>query len=254
MSTDVQTILGHLLSVARERQLREETPHLVQRVLALKQFQHARLAGSYADLLAVPRYEPAARFFLEDLYGPNDFTDRDTQFARIVPALVRLFPGEIVATVMDLAALHALSESLDTRVAQALMEAAGDTPGETPITAETYARAWAAVGQREQRMQQIRLTRRVGDALDLYTHRRGLRRTLHLMRLPARAAGLQALHRFLERGFDTFHAMHGAAPFLDRIEQRETRLAQHLFEPDAPRRARELGLVALADAMPGQLP
>jgi len=50
-----------------------------------------------------PRYGPAAHFFLEELYGPRDFADRDTQFARVVPALVRLFPREIVATVAILA-------------------------------------------------------------------------------------------------------------------------------------------------------
>ena len=59
----------------------------------------------------------AARFFLDDLYGPRDFSERDAQFARIVPALVRLFPHEIVGTVQALAALHALSERLDSAMA-----------------------------------------------------------------------------------------------------------------------------------------
>ena len=46
---------------------------------------------------------------LDELYGPQDFSDRDAQFARVVPALVRLFPQELVETVAVLARLHALS-------------------------------------------------------------------------------------------------------------------------------------------------
>ena len=32
------------------------------------------------------RYAGAARFFLDELYGPGDFSQRDAQFARVVPA------------------------------------------------------------------------------------------------------------------------------------------------------------------------
>ncbi len=60
----------------------------------------------------------AARFFLDDLYGPEDFTRRDEQFARVVPGLVRLFPQEIVGTVISLGELHALSEQFDTAMAR----------------------------------------------------------------------------------------------------------------------------------------
>ena len=42
---------------------------------------------------------------------------------------------------------------------------------------------------------------------------------------PARAAGLGALQSFLESGFDTFRAMHGAREFLAQIETRERSLA-----------------------------
>ena len=88
--------------------------------------------------LADPRHCAAARFFLDDLYGPQDFAERDAQFARIVPALVRLFPDEVVATVDSLAALHALSESLDSRMGRLLPSAFVD--------AEAYRRAWQATG------------------------------------------------------------------------------------------------------------
>jgi hypothetical protein len=189
----------------------------------VKHFQHARFERTYADLLANPRYARAARFFLEDLYGPGDFTQRDAQFARVVPALVRLFPAELVGTVLQLAQLHALSERLDSAMAVPVAAAA------VPLDAPLYARAWRAVGEPESRARQIDLMLAVGSALDRYTRSALLRHTLRLMRGPAQAAGLGALQSFLESGFDTFKGMGGANAFLGVIEQRERALAEHLF-------------------------
>lgn len=217
-----RSILCHLNAVANERQRRASDPGLDAAVIELKRFQHERFAHTYADLLASPRYAAAARFFLDELYGPADFTDRDAQFARIVPALVRIFPADLVATVVCLAELHALSECLDSRMAEALRG--------TQITPAAYAEAWRTVGSRDDRLRQIRLMRQVGDALDRYTRLRGLRQSLRLMRLPARAAGLETLHMFLERGFDTFRDMSGAEWFLQTVDQRETAIAEALFE------------------------
>jgi hypothetical protein len=207
--------------VRAERERRATDGVLSAAVAAVKQFQHARFTRSYADLLAQPRYARATRFFLDDLYGPTDFTQRDEQFARVVPALVRLFPEELVGTVLELAQLHALSERLDTAMALAV---AGDV-----LDGAAYGRAWRQVGDPAGRERQIDLMLAVGMALDRYTRSAFLRHTLRLMRGPAQAAGLGALQGFLESGFDTFKAMNGAQSFLGLIEQRERALAAHLF-------------------------
>ena len=193
------------------------------RVGWVKQHQHQRFEATYADMLASPRYGDAARFFLNDLYGPHDFTQRDAQFVRIVPALVRLFPKEIVHTVETLAALHALSERLDAAMADSL------PPDTASVTAANYGRAWRAVGRVDERERQIGLMLSVGESLDQYTRKPLLRHTLRLMRGPAQAAGMAALQQFLETGFDTFARMQGAAPFLQAIVQRERALAAALF-------------------------
>jgi len=46
----------------------------------------------------------------------------------------------------------------------------------------------------------------------------------------ARAAGLEALHDFLARGFRTFRAMRGADEFLATIAARETRIIAQLYD------------------------
>ncbi len=230
------TILAGLSSVSEERRLRLAQVGLADAVAAVKAFQHARFSDTYADLMAQPRYAGAARFFLEDLYGPTDFTARDEQFARIVPALVRLFPAEIVHTVSELAELHALSERLDSAMGRCLQQQG--VVGS--VGAQVYGSLWRAVGEPMARDHQIGLMVAVGGALDRYTRSAWLRHTLRLMRGPAQAAGLGALQGFLERGFDTFKAMGGAAAFLSTIESRERELAARLFagadvlSPSAP--------------------
>jgi hypothetical protein len=216
-----QTILADLHTVQQQRQLRAQSTALAARVVQLKAYQHARFASTYADLLTSDRYGPAARFFLDDLYGPGDFTQRDAQFARVVPALVRLFPADLVQTVATLAALHALSERLDTAMAAA-------TASDNWSPAH-YQAAWCASCTPAEREQQIALTVEVGQSLDRYTRKPLLRQSLRLMRGPATAAGLGTLQSFLESGFDTFRAMRGADSFLATIAQRERALAASLF-------------------------
>jgi len=218
-------ILTQLQEVERQRSLRECQPALAARVEALKRYQQQRFSKTYADLLANARYAQATRFFLQELYGPGDFSRRDAQFARVVPALVRIFPSEVVSTVAKLAHLHALSEKLDTRMAQLL--------GSELLNPLHYAQAWQACGQAEGRMRQIELTLNVGASLEHLTRKPLLRQALRMMRGPATAAGLPELQNFLESGFDTFKAMKGAQEFLQTIQERETRLAQALFAPEA---------------------
>jgi hypothetical protein len=240
----VDRITEHLGTVARLRALRDADPAQAQRVVALKAYQAARFARSYADLLPHPRYGAAARFFLDELYGPQEFSRRDAQFERVVPALVRLFPGELVATVEQLGQLHALTEALDDGAARHLPA--------LPCNASGYVQAWQAAGRAPAREQQITLTLAIGSALDRYTRNRLMRSTLRLMRGPAHAAGLHELQRFLEAGFDAFGGMHGAAEFLGLVAQRERALAAALFAPGAVQAAalpvadRPAALAALA--------
>ncbi len=237
-SADAASILAQLATVQRERDVRRADAELGSAVAAVKAYQQRRFARTYADLLTSPRYAAAARFFLDELYGPQDFSERDAQFARVVPALVRLFPQEIVDTVGVLARLHALSEMLDTEMGRHLRGRVLDR--------STYVEAWQSTAQPAKREEQIGLTLRVGHELDRLTRKPLLRSSLHLMRGPARAAGLPALQQFLETGFDTFKAMRGAQGFLAIVGDRERLLAQSMFSASA---ASEFG----ADPL-GQLP
>lgn len=206
--------------VLREKAAADTSLHA--RLAALKTWQRDRLAETYADLLAKDRYRPATRFFLEDLYGPEDFRGRDGQLARVVPALCAMLPAGAIHTIGTAVKLDFLSESLDQAMAAALPAGAIDD--------RRYGKAYRAVGRREDREAQIALTGEIGAALDGLTKKRALRAALVLMRKPAHAAGFGTLQDFLERGFEAFRHMGDASEFLGLVRDRERRMMARLFD------------------------
>lgn len=222
MATDMKDmILASLSAVAAERKRRQDAPELARQVEAVKAYQQRRFQHTYDDLLQSSRYQQAAQFFLDELYGPGDFARRDQQFSRIVPKLVSLFPAEVVATVHDLAQLHETSEQLDTQMAVQL--------GTLRLGPASYAHAWQQLGEPSRRQFQLDTVLRIGRAIDRFTRHAWLMTALRMMRRPAQAAGLAELQVFLEQGMACFRTMKGADEFLSIVEQRESQLMQNLF-------------------------
>jgi hypothetical protein len=208
-------------------------PELQQAVKAIKRAQCQRFRHSYSDVLTHHDWGPAAQFFLNELYGDHDFSQRDAQFARIAQAMQRLFPHSVVSVATALTQLHALSEQLDHAMGCAILQA---MPGQISeaMALGAYVDAWRAVGQRGARAEQLALVLRLGEELAKLTRTAGLRMMLRMMRGPAHAAGLQHLQGFLEQGFDTFSALQrsksGVAGFLALVAERENSWIDRLFD------------------------
>jgi hypothetical protein len=218
MADSAEAIQQHLLALKALRGPLNPSP---PRLKELKRWQAARLAATYVDFASEPRYQAATAFFLEDLYGPKDFSARDQSMQRIVPTMRRLLPASAVETAALAIELEALSEALDHRVAAALPEG--------PIDAESYAEAYRASSTPAERERQVELIVAVGERLDALVRKPLLLRTLKLMRQPARMAGLADLQDFLERGFEAFRAMDGAELFLATVRERESDILNRLF-------------------------
>lgn len=221
MSHEIEAVIEDLQRVEELRAKRQGNAGLANRVAAVKRYQQSRFERDYAGLLRSERHGAAARFFLEDLYGPTDFGERDAQFGRVVPALKRFLPADFMRVVAALAQLHALSEDLDQQMAQVLTSEVIDD--------RSYRAAWQRVGRSADRERQLALLLEIGNSLDRHTRSRLLATTLKLMRGPAKAAGLSQLQSFLERGLVAFTAMHGARELLDAVAHNEQRLIVELF-------------------------
>lgn len=203
------------------RKLRGDGGSVPARLHEVKEFQSARLRATYADIASLPRYRIATSFFLDDLYGPKDFSSRDAEMMRIVPVMSRVLPDSAVETAALAIELEALSESLDQRLTVALP--AG------PIGGDGYGRAYRKSSTPDERERQIALIEAVGERLDALVRKPFVYGTLKLMRKPAHMAGLSDLQDFLERGFASFREMKGADHFLALIGERERAIASDLF-------------------------
>jgi hypothetical protein len=193
----------------------------------LRDWQAARLARTHTDLLESRRFHAAAKFFLNDLYGPEDIGRHIEEVRRIVPIMTRVLPDSGLATVAHAVELNALSESLDG----AMVEALGDRAA--TIDEAAYADAYRTIDRAEDRARQIDLIERLGNALDKLTHIHFIGMTLKVMRGPARLAGLVELQAFLERGYSAFGAMRGgASEFVTIVVTRERALSLALLAGD----------------------
>ncbi|MGS5089134.1 FFLEELY motif protein [Hydrogenophaga sp. A37] len=221
-------IRAHLARVAELRTLAEGNG-LASAVHAVKQLQARRFRATYLDFMDDPRRVPATRFFLEELYGEHDFAERDAQFARIAGALERVFPPALTALAVDLAEMHALTETLDHQMAGHWLAL-----GDGIAAPERYVRSWRLTGQRVERERQLAVVQHMGHELQKHTRSKSLLLALRMMRRPAQAAGLSALQQFLESGFAAFATLGDAQGFLGTIAEREQFWVNTLFDAARP--------------------
>ncbi len=217
----VQKLAQQLKLVAAERQAAKREPQLLAARVALKRYQSARLAVTHADLLAKPNTHDAAQFFLEELYGAHDLSQRDVDLERIIPTLQKMLSYESLHTITEAIVLDALSERLDTAMARVLG---------TEFTEGMYIAAYRTSTTRDERAQQLDLVQELGDSLCKLVKIPLLAVTLTIMKAPARIAGLGDLHEFLDQGFSTFKQMRDPAAFVATIVGRERRVMANIHD------------------------
>lgn len=222
-----------LQHLERARELRRQvvdTDGLTPAQAALSRWQTARLAGTYADFSALPRYRPAIRFFLEDLYGTKDFAQRDADIERVYPIMVRVLSENAMYSLSLAVELHALSQQLDSEMIHVLREQL-DTPLGEPgveLDEETYAQAYRLCDNTDARRRQIDLVVESGTLLGEVVRHPVIYVTARLARRPAKAAGFGELQDFIERGLAAFRRMKDATPFLTAIEHRENVILEQI--------------------------
>jgi hypothetical protein len=196
-------------------------PEVESRMRELRAWQSARLGKTYEDFLGDPLSADAVRFFLTDLYGPEEHPRRDSDLVRAWSRLKRTLPEAALELLGRALELQLLTAELDSALVGQL------EPG--LLTWATYAAAYRAVGRAEERTHQIELVLKIGEDLSRIVHHEWLALAVRLARLPAHLAGFGALQDFLERGFNAFRRLGDARRLLEAVRERETRLSAALL-------------------------
>lgn len=222
-----QQIIKHIHRVNALRDLANQLG-VMPIIHQLQHWQCERLLVTHEDLAQQTRYQKAMAFFVDELYGPKDFSQRDADLVRVIPKLAKVLPDKAMNAMDDALSLNALSFDLDMAMAQYLQS---HFPKE-PINRDNYALAYRNVGRMKDRAHQIDIISHLGDQLSDVIKIRGIGMLISLSRRPAKLAGLLALHEFLERGFNAFKALGDVQGFIQPVLVREKAIMQSLLSDD----------------------
>jgi len=94
---------------------------------------------------------------LTELYSERDYNQRDRQFAKVASAIEAAFPQPVIATTVDLARLHQITETLDLAMARQWLR------DPAPSRAIRYYRAWRVLNCPQQRQWQLDTVLSIGQ-------------------------------------------------------------------------------------------
>ena len=225
MSEHTKQIIRHLHGLATMQEIAEKAG-LIDTIKAVQTWQCQRLLITHQDMYQQKRFKPAVAFFINELYGPNDFSQRDQDIARLVPKMSRILPDKALQSLASALHLNKLSFELDYDIAKHI-------EGQ-PITRDSYAKAYVDCDNLAARRQQIDFTYMLGKNLADVVKMKGIKTLLFISRKPAKMAGVLALHEFLERGYKAFKHLGNVNDFIPPIINTEQDIMRQLHTPNTP--------------------
>ena len=225
MSESTKQIIRHLHGMITMQEIAEKS-NLVDTIKAVQTWQCKRLLASHQQMYQQKRFKPAVEFFIDELYGPNDFSQRDQDIARIVPKMSKFLPEKALQSLASALHLNTLSFELDLDLARQL---AG-----SEINRASYAKAYVDCDNLATRQQQIDYIHTLGSDLADVVKMKGIASLLFISRKPAKIAGVLALHEFLEKGFKAFKNLGNVQDFILPIVEKERIIMLQLADPNSP--------------------
>jgi hypothetical protein len=225
MNDYTKQIIRHLKDIITMQDIADKAG-LMTTIRAVQAWQCKRLLASHQHMYQQKRFRPAVEFFIDELYGPNDFSQRDQDIARIVPKMSTFLPQKALQSLASALHLNTLSFELDFDLAKKLVD--------TKINRDTYAQAYISCDNLAHRQQQIDYIRTLGNDLADVVKMKGISSLLFISRKPAKMAGVLALHEFLEKGFKSFKNLGDVEDFITPLVNKERQIMQQLANPNSP--------------------
>ena len=185
---------------------------------ALQAFQSERLEKTYADFQKDPQYQPFCEFFFERVYGPRDFSFRNTSIRTLHANLGNVLHKGVVSAVGRVIHLHELSDHLDNQMTHKLL-ANGISPDTLDFA--SYAAAYRKLDNDKDRMEQIQLG--VRCIRDFYRLSQmwivGI--SLKTVSAAAKVLGMGRIMDFVAQGYKAFKTIRDMESLARMVEHRE---------------------------------
>ena len=220
-----QLLRGHVAG----KRVEVNSTGLSEEMVMLREWQANRLRQTYDDLLHSQKYGRACAFFLDDIYGAKDFSQRDADAENAYNSMRKYLPDRLLNTLGKAIELNHLTQDLDAQLLNVLVN---QLRVDDDIKIAQYAEAYRICDNYDARSYQIDLLMELGNGLDTLIRIPMIGLILRAARRPANRAGWGELHDFLERGFKAFKEMGQASSFLQIVEDRERTILDKIFASD----------------------
>jgi hypothetical protein len=188
----------------------------------LRNWQCKRLLLSYDALYQQKNYRPAIDFFTDELYGANDFSQRDKDIKKVLPMMEAVLSNNTIRTFEIALKLNVLSYQLDIGLVRQLS-------ANECISSNIYAQAYKACDNQALREKQLDFIKLLANDLAGFANRGSIMLMLKLSRKPAKIVGLGELQNSLERGAKAFRKIGKLDLFITPILEGEKLIMQQLF-------------------------
>lgn len=220
--TDLENNLQTYWQLAHHRE-----PALMSCLQAVQAWQKQRMQNTHAQLFAEPNHVKIAAYFLNRLYGGDEFETLARQLERILPKakkIERIVPKTAIETGNFGISLAVLAVQLDEAVAAYLLQ------NQLDVTATNMVKAYHACDQKAQREKQMALLSKLCYRLDKYVRSFMLKKAFDISKGAAYNHGFNALYDFLGEGFDAMKPIKSMEKFIEPFCDAELLLIQQVHE------------------------
>jgi hypothetical protein len=200
-------------------------PELLQRYERFVGWQLEYMLPFYEDLRSSLDRAAAVDFVVSDLTGIS-ISERDHEFAKVLPIMSRMLPARALSAVATAMQLNARVLAINLSICRALFK---EIAIDADITDASYCAACRRASDLDECLELVHLTADIGRNLDHVIRIPMMGLTLRAMRMPARLAGFAVLQIFLEKGYKTFNALQDVDQFLDDMTVRMTEVFGRIF-------------------------
>lgn len=196
------------------------------RLKVLRAFQVERLKNTYKGLLDDEETHGVMEFFLDEIYAPRDFTQRDHDAEHLYQQFRSALPPEPLKLLEDVLEVNRQSQVLDQLLADTLGERL--QPNE-PLAELDYIAGFRECNNAEDRIAQLELTVSAMRDVILGSRSRTVGLGLRMIKIPAYRAGYGDLYEFIQRGYKACKPVRNINRIVDTLYARETQIIDNIF-------------------------
>lgn len=203
---------------------------LANKLIEVQAWQRARLERTHQTLFKVPKNKPMADYFLNQLYGGDEFKTLAEQLARILPKatkLERLAKESALETASMIIKALVVAIELDLHMAAWLLD-------EDLLVNETnMLTAYRAVNESDKRREQIDNLKELCYRTDKYLNSFILRKGFGFAKSAAYRHNFQPLYDFIGAGFNAMKPLDSVSKFIEPFCTRELAIIEQIYTKDS---------------------